>query len=242
MKGAFDFFWGCMNILICDDLLDATVQLTKIIALAFPNADIRTFNAPAEALQFIRSGKIPDICFLDIIMPEMDGVLLAEELRKEGYSGPIVFLSSANDYAAQSYKVEAFSYLLKPPNSQDVIDILLKVEKARKDSDTTGLQVKTKRLSRFILHRDISHAEVINQKVFIRLIDGNVVEMWSPLSEIASKLLPDSRFAQCHSAFVVNLDCISYIQGNTIIMQCGKNIPITRKYSGIKKMYENRRF
>ena len=231
-----------MNILICDDLPDATVQLSKIISLSFPDADIRPFNLASEALEFIRSGKMPDISFLDIIMPEMDGVLLAEKMRNEGYRGPIVFLSSANDYAAQSYKVKAFSYLLKPPNAQDVLDILQKVEKARKEIDTTGLQVKTKRLSRFILHRDISHAEVVNQKVFIRLIEGSEVEMWSPLSEIASKLLQDSRFAQCHSAFVVNLDCISYIQGNTIIMQCGKNIPITRKYSGIKKMYENRRF
>ena len=231
-----------MNILICDDLPDATVQLTKIIALSFPDADIRTFNDPAEALAFIRSGKVPDISFLDIIMPGIDGVLLAEQMRKEGYAGPIVFLSSANDYAAQSYKVEAFSYLLKPPNEKDVIDILQKVEKERKDSDTLGLSIKTKKLSRFILHRDISHVEVKNQKVFIRMIDGSEVEMWSPLSEIASKLLVDSRFAKSHSAFVVNLDCVSYVQGNTIVMQCGKNIPITKKYSDIKKLYENRRF
>ena len=231
-----------MNILICDDLPDAVVQLTKIIALSFPDADIRTFNYAADALEFIRSGKMPDISFLDIIMPEMDGVLLAEKMREEGYRGSIVFLSSANDYAAQSYRVSAFSYLLKPPKDNEVIDILLKAEKALKDNDTVGLSIKTKKLSRFILHRDISHVEVINQKVYFHLIDGSEVEMWSPLSEASSGLLAESRFAKCHNAFVVNLDHISYVQGNMIIMKCGKKMPITKKYDYIKKLYEKRTF
>ena len=240
-----------MNILICDDVSDAAVQLTKIISLSFPDADIRTFNNAAEVLSFLRSGKTPDICFLDIIMPEMDGLLLAEKMREEGYGGPIVFLTLSNEFAAQSYKVEAFSYLLKPPNAKDVVAILQKAEKASKDSDTRGIQIKTKQLTRFILHRDISHVEVKNQKLFIRLINGTEVEIWSSLSEIAHKLIGesqnsrengDSRFAQCHNSYVVNMDNILYIQGNTIIMKEGIKIPITKKYADFKKLYEKRTF
>ena len=237
-----------MNILICDDVPDAVVQLTKIISLSFPDADIRTFNSPIEVLTFTRSGKKPDICFLDIIMPEMDGILLAEKMREERYNGPIVFLTSANDFAAQSYKVTAFSYLLKPPNAKEVITILHKAEEANKTSDTAGLQVKTKQMTRFILHRDISHVEVCNQKLFIRLINGTEVEIWSSLSEISPKLLGEnreghgSRFAQCHNSFVVNMDNISYIQDNTVILKSGKKITITKKYAGFKKLYEKRIF
>ena len=234
-----------MNILICDDVSDVAIQLTKIISLSFPDAYIRTFNSAAGTLAFFRSGKIPDICFLDIIMPGMDGILLAEKLRTEGYGGPIVFLTLSNDFAAQSYKVEAFSYLLKPPNEKEVIAILHRVEKAYKERDAAGIHVKTKRITRFILHRDISHVEVINQKLFIRLIDGTEVEIWSSLSEIVPKLTGESRnsrFAQCHNSFVVNMDNISYIQGNTIIMKEGIKIPITKKYADFKKLYEKRVF
>ena len=231
-----------MNILICDDVPDAAVQLTRIISLSFSDADIRVFSSAKEVLAFIRSGKVPDISFLDIIMPEMNGVLLAEKMREEGYAGPIVFLTSANDYAAQSYKVSAFSYLLKPPDANEVIDILIKAEKILKESDTAGLQIKTRQLTRFILFREISHVEVINQKIYLRLIDGTEVEIWSSLSVIAPKLLADKRFAKSHSAFIVNMDAVSYIQGNTFIMQCGKEIPITKKYSDIKKLYENHLF
>ena len=234
-----------MNILICDDLSDAAVQLAKIISLSFPDADIRTFYSAADTLAFFRSGKKPDICFLDIIMPGMDGIMLAEKLREEGYRGPIVFLTLANDFAAQSYKVSAFSYLLKPPDAKEVIDILHKAEKAHKESDAEGIQVKTKNMARFILHRDITHLEVKNQKLFIRLIDGTEVEIWSSLSETAPKLIgenQDSRFAQCHNSFMVNMDYISYIKDNTIIMRGGKNIPISKTYADIKKLYEKRAF
>ena len=242
-----------MNILICDDVNDAAVLLTKIISFSFPDADIRTFNSAAETLAFFRSGKIPDICFLDIIMPEMDGILLAETMREEGYGGPIVFLTLSNDFAAQSYKVSAFSYLLKPPNANEVISILRKAEKANKEGDSTGFHVKTKQVTRFILHREIAHVEVRNQKLFIRLLDSTEVEMWSSLSEIMPKLRGlgichdsrengDSRFVQCHKSFVVNMDFISYIQGNTIIMKYGKNIPISRGYANIKKLYDKRTF
>ena len=239
-----------MNILICDDLIDAVVQLTKIISLSFPDAGIRAFNNSAEALAFFRSGKIPDLCFLDIIMPGMDGIQLAEKMREEGYRGPIVFLTVANDFAAQSYKVQALSYLLKPPKAKEVIAILHKAEKENKDGDTAGIQIKTKKITRFILYRDISHVEVMNQKLFIRMMDGTEVEMWSSLSNLALKLTGEgesrknysSRFAQCHNSFLVNMDNISYIQGSAVIMKDGKNIPITKKYADFKKLYEKRAF
>ena len=237
-----------MNILICDDLIDAVVQLTKIISLSFPDADIRAFNNAAEVLAFLRSGKKPDICFLDILMPGMDGIVLAEKMRNEGYRGTIVFLTVANDFAAQSYKVQAFSYLLKPPKAKEVIAILHKAEKANKDRDTAGIQIKTKKMTRFILYRDISHVEVMNQKLFIRMMDHTELEMWSSLSKIALKLTGEgesretSRFAQCHNSFLVNMDNIAYIQGSTVIMKDGKNIPISKKYADFKKLYENRLF
>ena len=227
-----------MNILICDDVSDEALQLKKIISLSPIDADIRTFTTAAEVLSFICSGKKPDICFLDIIMPEMDGIVLAEEMRKEGYPGQIVFLTSANDYAAQSYNVAAFAYLLKPPNPKEVIAILYKAEKAGKEMDNLGIQVKTRPVTRLVLHRDISNVEVINHKLYLRLIDGTEVEIWSSVSEIGPKLLGDNRFAQCHKSFVVNMDYISHIQGNTIIMKSGKKIPISKRYTDFKKRYE----
>jgi len=76
-----------MDILICDDVNDAALALKKIIVFSVPDANIAVFNSGEDTLEFIRSGKTPDVCFLDTIMPEMDGITLAARMRREGYSG-----------------------------------------------------------------------------------------------------------------------------------------------------------
>jgi two-component system LytT family response regulator len=125
-----------MNILICDDANDAALALKKIIAFSVSDVNVTVFNTGEDVLAYIRCGKRPDLCFLDILMPGMDGILLAAQMRKEGYSGHIVFLTAANDYAAQSYQVEAFSYLLKPPKEKEVAAILQKLKDTLEAADT----------------------------------------------------------------------------------------------------------
>jgi DNA-binding LytR/AlgR family response regulator len=175
-------------------------------------------------------------------MPEIDGISLAARMREEGYGGPIVFLTASNDYAAQSYQVEAFSYLLKPPKEKEVTAILYKLKNMIEAADTEGIPVKTKQISKHILFKDISHIEVIRHTVYFRLIDGNEFQIVGVFSEIIPKLLADKRFAQCHRSFVVNMDAISGIRGNVAIMKCGKNVPISRNYSEFKKQYHDRLF
>jgi DNA-binding LytR/AlgR family response regulator len=231
-----------VNILICDDVNDMALMLKKLIVFAVPDVSVMTFNSPQAALDFVRSGKQPDACFLDIIMAEMDGVTLADNLRKEGYNGPIIFLTSSNEYAAQSYKVNAFSYLLKPPVKEEVLNILYKLEDFKKSSDTAGLPVKTRNITKLILFRDISHVEVIKHNVHFSLINGEEIIVPGAFSEITPGLLADSRLAQCHRSFVVNMDSIAEVQNNTVIMNCGKSIPISKNYSDFKKQYEKRLF
>jgi DNA-binding LytR/AlgR family response regulator len=231
-----------MNILICDDANDAALTLKKIIAFSVSDVNVTVFNTGEDVLACIRSGKNPDLCFLDILMPGMDGIALAAQMRKEGYSGPIVFLTASNDYAAQSYQVEAFSYLLKPPNEKEVAAILRKLNDTLEAADTAGLPVKTKQLSKLIMFKNISHVEVIRHNVHFRLTNGKEVQIVGVFSEIIPKLLADKRFAQCHRSFVVNMDAISGIQGNVAIMNDGKNVPISKNFSEFKKQYHNRLF
>ena len=231
-----------MNILICEDEEEAALALKKLILLSLPDACIMVFNTGADTLAFLRSNKAPDVCFLDIIMPEMNGIVLAARMREESYKGAIVFLTSTNDYAAQSYEVGAYSYLLKPPKDKDVAAILCRLEEQQKAVDNYGMPVKTKKMSMFVLFKDLSYVEVINHKVYFRLINGDEIEINARLSEITSLLLADPRFAQCHGSFVVNMDDIYQIQGNYALMNRGMKIPISKTFSDFKKLYVKRLF
>jgi DNA-binding LytR/AlgR family response regulator len=221
-----------VNILICDDMKNEADKLTGILRdLGFEPI---VFSSSNDALIYFRSGAAADVCFLDIVMPEMNGIALAEKLRADGFAGEIVFLTNSNDYAHQSYKVNAFSYLLKPPTPESVATVLDDLESARKSADKDGISIKTTGAVRFILFRNISHAEVIDHTVYIRLINGSEIPVYAKLSEIAETLLKDRRFVQCHRSYIVNMSDIGSYANGRIVMQGGAVIPISRGYADIK--------
>lgn len=226
-----------MNILICDDLQGDSDRLSRLIRDSWLNVNIVVFQNGYDTLDYFYTGAVVDVCFLDIIMPEMSGVELASHLRQGGYTGDIVFLTTSNDYAAESYDVNAFSYLLKPPSPEGVRSVLQKLEDAKKKGDTEGILVKVSKVSRNVLFRDISHVEVIKHYVYFRLTGGEEIELYATFGEIAEQLLRDSRFVQCHRSYIVNMSEISSIDDKEITVRGGRKLPVSKSYSDIKKKF-----
>jgi DNA-binding LytR/AlgR family response regulator len=230
-----------MNILICDDIHDEALELEKAISgiEAHSNFVCTIFTRGADALSHIQSGAKTDVCFLDILMPEMKGTELAYKMREAGFTGEIVFLTSTNEYASESYTVNAFSYLLKPPKMVNVAQVLAKIQKKRESADTAGIPIASKSLKRFLLFREISHVEVLRNDVHFRLLDGSEIAVRAPLSEFLPKLMEDRRFTQCHRSFVLNMDAVASINGMEVLMRCGRKVPVSKKYTEFANHYFN---
>jgi len=229
-----------MNILICDDICDEAAKLEKIIKESGFEANYIFFDNGADALAYIKSGIKVNVCFLDIIMPGMKGTELASLLRKANYSGEIVFLSTSNDYAAEAFEVGAFFYLVKPPNAQKVAKVLNDIAESKKSADTAGIPISTSKITEFLRFREISFIEVINNKVYFRLLDGREIVLYCTLNEVLPQLLADERFAQCHRSYVVNMDAITQIHGKEIIFKCGRKAPVSRSYKEFNDFYLRR--
>lgn len=229
-----------MNILICDDMKAETDKLARL--LRGLGAEPVIFNNAYDVLDYIHTGAAVDVCFFDIIIPEMSGVKLAEQLRADGYTGEIIFLSTSNDYAAQSYNVKAFYYLLKPPTVESVRSVLNELENLRKKSDRAGIIVNVSNVAQSLLFRDISHVEVINHYVYFHLTNGREIGLYATFGEITAQLLSDRRFVQCHRSFLVNMDEVAAAAEREFTMRCGKKIPISRNYPGVKQKYMQRIF
>jgi DNA-binding LytR/AlgR family response regulator len=168
-------------------------------------------------------------------MPEMDGIELAGKLRSNGYRGEIVFLTTSNDFASQSYQVDAFGYLLKPPQPESIRDILQKLENKFKNADKNGISVKAQGVLNFILFRNISYIEVIDHTIYVRLLDGGEIKVSATFTEIQQQLLIDSRFVQCHRSYIVNMNDIEAVTRDRIVMQNGAKVPISRGFSKIRE-------
>jgi DNA-binding LytR/AlgR family response regulator len=207
---------------------------------AFDRNFLHDFTSGSAMLEYFAKGKNVDIVFLDIIMPEMSGIEAAAALRDRGFDGYIVFLTSVNDFASESYRVGAFSYLLKPVEIEGLFSVLEKIEETQKKSyekDTAFVMVETKQFRRNILLRDIIFAEIMGHHLFIHLVNEETVSINKPLKEFSPVLLADERFAHCHGSIIVNMDFVETIRDNAAVIRSGQSIPISRRCNGFKSRY-----
>lgn len=224
-----------MIILICDDMVSETRELTKLLEAEGHN--VIAFNKGADALEYIEDGGYTDACVFDIVMPEMNGMELAVAVRKTGWEGWIIFLSTSSNYGPQSYEVKAFDYLLKPVTPDRVRAMLQKLVDAEKDADKKSLMLKIGGVMRAVRYRDISHVEATRNTVTYHLTDGTRADVYISFHETAEQLLSDSRFAQCHRSFIVNMNEIETIAGLEIVMRVGARVGISKSYAEVKKRY-----
>ncbi|MGN0576277.1 MAG: LytR/AlgR family response regulator transcription factor, partial [Ruminococcus sp.] len=102
-----------MNIAICDDETVFIRQLhRKISEMKIPDCHIHEFTSGRDLLNNTVAGKF-EIIILDVEMPEMNGLSVAEIIRRTDKNVIISFLTNYAEFAVQGYAVDAFRYILK---------------------------------------------------------------------------------------------------------------------------------
>ena len=113
------------NVLIVDDEQPARDRLRRLLEpMAEYHAAGEAGNG-AEALDRIRELK-PDIVLLDISMPGMDGMALAQALQDDGAGPAVVFCTAYQDQALRAFEVEAVDYVVKPVRAEKLLDAVAK--------------------------------------------------------------------------------------------------------------------
>ena len=107
-----------LKIAICDDEKKYIENITDLVKTYSEKKsvgmDIYTFERSFDLLDSIEEGNLYDAYLLDIYMPGISGLSVAEELRNRDEAAPIIFLTSSPDHAIEAYEVRAVHYLLKP--------------------------------------------------------------------------------------------------------------------------------
>ncbi len=108
-----------MRSLIVDDSMLAAASLAKVVEQADPKGSCRVVNSAAEALDVCETDPI-DVAFLDIEMPGVNGLVLAQRMRERLPETNVVFVTGYPGYALDAWKTQASSFLVKPASEQDV--------------------------------------------------------------------------------------------------------------------------
>lgn len=118
-----------LRIALCDDEADKLRETAALVQRYFQarpsvSGQVETFPGGGELLARMQESRGFDIYILDILMPGLSGIDAARKLRQLGDGGEIIYITNSNDFAADSYEVRAFSYLLKPVDEARLFKVL----------------------------------------------------------------------------------------------------------------------
>ena len=239
-----------LNAIAVDDeplalgLVSSFIEQTPFLKL------IGKFSSAVEALKAIHAQKI-DVLFLDIQMPDLNGIELARVLDNSKSNKPrIIFTTAYNQFALEGYRVDALDYLLKPFNYEEFLHAATKAlayaEMLEKSLAPAPAPAVAPSLAEERIEDEYLFLKVEYQLVRIALndilyIEGlkDYVKVWlqsaeKPILSLTSlksleEKLPSKKFMRVHRSFIVSLDKINSITRNAL--QIGKiNISVGDQY------------
>ena len=201
---------------------------------------VGTTTNPIEALQWVQAGRV-DLVFLDIQMPELTGL---QFLKLCGSKCKVILTTAYPEYALEGYEHDVVDYLLKPVAFDRFLRAVQKAQAllalavaaavvappaAPAPSASGYLFVKGESKNKFlrVSHADILYAEALGNYLAL-FVPGQRLVTYQTLKELTEQL-PQPPFLRVHKSFLVSLDKISMVDGNTIYLD-GKAIPVGETY------------
>lgn len=168
-----------MKILLVDDEELQLIRLEGACKGVLTDATFLSFTNPVKALEEVSKNKI-DLAFLDIEMPEINGIQLAKKLKAINPKTKVIFVTAFNDYALEAYKLHASGYITKPVSIEAVKEEISELDKAIDLTSTKKLQIKC--FGNFEIFHDGEPVKFSYQKskeVFAYLVDreGSLINM-----------------------------------------------------------------
>lgn len=231
-----------MRIAICDDeavVLDNLKALLDVYNKEY-DRQIRydAFESPLELLTQMEVKGHYDALLLDVLMKEDNGIEVAREIRKTDQDVRIVFLTSAAEYAVQSYAVDAFYYALKPVQKQDLFAVLDKLYAKWQQDKAEFILVKCENGINKIHIRDLEYCEVLNRSLILYLQNGTRLKSTVKIKELEEMLRQFGCFIRPHRSYLINLRYVENLSQKSITVKSGVVIPIPHgKYTQTKEQY-----
>ncbi len=219
-----------MDIAVVDDEKAIREHICGLVEEQQPESRIEAYATGEELLA---SGKRFDIVFLDIQMEGMNGIEAARSLREKNANlgvedTVLVFITGIRDYVFDAFDLYAFQYLLKPIDEGKFAEVLERaVREAAKKKERRVLFIKSRNLT--LDQSEILYIESRAKKVEIHTV-RQTIEIYAAMDELEGQL--GDGFYRCHRAYIVNMDCITEYDSESITLTNGDRVYLTKKKYG----------
>lgn len=229
--------------ILVDDEISNLKGLEKKLNILFPELEIAgKFQVPEDAIIHIEKEQ-PELLFLDIEMPRMNGFELLSRLKTVNFQ--VIFVTAYSEYAIEAFKKSAVDYILKPIDNDDLkvaVDKALKNIALVQEQDSNSKLVEllsntifkknkvivpTAKGVSFIPEEEVMHLEGYEGYTRIHLIDKTTLTSSYNLGKF-DKLL-SSKFFKCHKSHIVNLERVRHFENEGyIVLDADYRVPISK--------------
>ena len=235
-----------LKTIIVDDEPDSINLLKFQLKKHFPHVQVTaTFTDPRQAIEEIELAK-PDILFLDIEMPVMNGFELLEKIMHLNLN--VVFVTAYNQFAIKAFRFNALDYLLKPVEINSLKEVIEKagsrmkpsvqqltmLQKQMRGEPVNKIALPSQTGITFISLDEIVYAEASGSYSKILLLNKTKILLSKTLKDVQD-VLEESHFLRIHRHYIVNLNHVKQFNknDNLITMLNGDELPIARTQKDI---------
>ncbi|CAN5720682.1 LytTR family DNA-binding domain-containing protein [soil metagenome] len=230
-----------LRTIIIDDEQDSVDLLKLQLTQNCPQIElVGIYTSSVKALQNIEV-LMPDLLFLDIEMPVMNGFELLEKILHLNFS--IVFVTAYNQFALKAFRFNALDFLVKPIDTKELIEAVAKAEKHIKPASSqlamlqkqlrgepvTKIAIPGPHGVTFIDLNEIIYGEASNNYSKLVLTDGRNFLISKTLKDV-QEVLEEEHFLRVHRQYIINLNHVKQFNRNEgiLTMSNGENIPVAR--------------
>ncbi len=218
-----------VRIAVCDDRIEDIEQLSNALFAYDPLFEIISYSSGKMLMDELLEGNFTaDLLFLDIYMPQLDGIKTAQKIRDIQKDLKIIFLSSSKEHYPQAYEVFAFNYIIKPFDLERLYTVLNRALDELKKDNMYKICIQYKGTVHSIDCRQIWYIESKNKILLFHLANESILQCYGKLEEMM-KELPNQYFFRCHQSFLVNLAHV--MEAGDAYFRVGQTmVSISRKY------------
>ncbi|MCX7749038.1 MAG: LytTR family DNA-binding domain-containing protein [Clostridia bacterium] len=251
-----------MKTILVDDEVSALEQLEYLLK-PYEGVDvIGKYQNPLKALEEIKRIK-PETVFLDIEMPEIDGVTMAEEILSMDAKINIVFATAYDEYAIKAFEVNALDFILKPVSRERLYKTIKKIKAKKEESKAENIFAQKLAIEQYSMKRGIKKIPLWKEDSILLVNPTDIFYCTATEKEVTvvtkpelilrsektlgywEKKLQNQRFFRCHRSYLVNMDkveeIIPTIQNTYVLKLKGINdeIPISRRcFNNLKELLD----
>lgn len=194
-----------LSVLVIDDERPALDELAWLLQRDPRVGEVRTCDSATEGLRILQELDV-DVLFLDIQMPGLTGLELAQVLARFRAPPPIVFVTAHESHAVEAFDLRAVDYVLKPVRAERLAEAVRRVVEGGERA-TTGhdeqIPVELGGVTRFVSRADITHVEAQGDYARLHTAEGSHL-VRTPLATLEEEWAP-AGFVRIHRSLLVSL-------------------------------------